>query len=221
MNDEFFTKRISETKTEIFPLDRLLPLESIYVIFEQEYKKLEEKSVFFRDRRFQRLREGYFSMFVAIYLQDINGKVPYLVFPSKPSNDVYIAYRMNDYEEQVLKLKAHEFDIKEFTDYSSSFDKFVLEKIIPKIDIYNIVISTYRKIDANDIKPLIDYLQYKNLATEIWILGAPTEIKQDYNISNVTVINKNGIVYDKIINLTDWIDKNKQPIVFQDVIHFK
>lgn len=217
----FLKKRISETKTEIFPLDRILPLESIYLIFEQKYNKLEDKNIFFKDRKFQRLREGYFAMFVAVSLQDISvsGKSHYLVFPSNPDNDVYIAYRMNN--DEIPKFKAYEFDIKEYTNWSLNFEEFMYKSIIPKIDIYNIAIPTYRKINDHNIEPLITYLKSKNLTTKIWFLGLPDETDYDYNISSVTIMNKDGIIYGKTINLNDWIDKYKTPMIFQDVIRFK
>ena len=68
MNDEKIKKRIAETEHEIFPLDRLLSLESIYLIFQQEYAKSEDRNLFFKDPKYQRLREGFFLMFVVISL---------------------------------------------------------------------------------------------------------------------------------------------------------
>ena len=224
MSDEFFKKRISETETDIFPLDRLLPLESVYTIFQQEYAKSEDKNIFFRDRKFQRLREGYFAMFVAVSLQDTSAQKPrYLVFPSDPGNDVYLAYLMSNTEtqESVPKFGAYAFDIKEYTNHSPDFKDFAQKSIIPKVDIYNISVTTYRKMDGNDLKILIDHLCAKNLTNRIWILGLPTDADYDNSISQVTIIDKNGIVYDKTINLNDWIDKDKIPIIYQDTIRFK
>ena len=221
MNKEFLKKRILETVTEIFPLDRILSLETVWLIFEKEYAKLENKNIFFKDRKYQRLREGYFAMFVAASLQQNSDKLHYLVFPSKPDNDVYIAYGISNNEKEKPKLAAYEFDIKEFTEHSSTFNEFMHKSIIPKIDIYNIAIPTYRKIDESDFKLLIDYSQLKNLDKKIWLLGLPTENDEGYAVSRVTIINKDGILYQEIINLNDWLDKSKPSIVFQDVIRFK
>jgi len=221
MNDEFLQKRIVETEHEIFPLDRLLPLESIYLIFEQEYAKSEDKNLFFKDRKFQRLREGYFAMFVAISLQDTSGKPHYIVFPSNPDNDVYIVYRINSEDEETPKLTAYEFDIKEYTNWSPDFEDFTKKSIIPKIDIYNIAIPTYRAMDGSDLDILVSHLKSNNIDRKMWILGLPSETEEDHAISDVTVINKDGIVYHKTINLSDWIDKEKIPIIFQDTIRFK
>ncbi len=223
MNDEFFKKRITETKHEIFPLDRLLSLESIYRIFQEEYAKSEDKNLFFKDPKYQRLREGYFSMFVVISLQDtlISGKRHYLIFPSDPSNDVYIGYRSNDDKEPIPKLTTYEFDIKEYTNWSPNFEEFVRKSVIPKVSIYNISVPTYRKMDGQDLQLLIDYLKANNLTRRIWILGLPSDTVENYDISDVTIIDKDGIVYHKTIDLGEWIDKTEVPVIFQDVIRFK
>jgi len=223
MNDEFLQKRITETQHDIFPLDRLLSVESIYLIFRQEYDKFEDKNLFFKNLKYQRLREGYFSMFVAISLQNTltSGKKHYLIFPSDPSNDVYIGYRSNDSSESKPELITYEFDIKEYTNWSVNFEEFAKKSIIPKIDIYNIVIATYRKMDGQDIQFLIDFLKTNNLTSRIWVLGLPSDDIEDFDISGVTIIDKDGIFYLETIDLNDWIDKTKAPVVFQDVIRFK
>ncbi len=223
MNDEFSKKRIAETEYEIFPLDRLLSLKSVYHIFQQEYIKSKDKHLFFKDRKYQRLREGYFSIFIAISLQDIlaSRKKHYLIFPSDSSNDVYVGYKSNDDKEPISKLTAYEFDIKEYTDWSTNFEEFAKESIIPKIDIYNIAIPIYRKMDWPDLQLLIDYLKANNLTRRIWILGLPSDAVEDTETSGVTIIDKDGIVYQKTINISDWIDKTETPMIFQDVLRFK
>jgi hypothetical protein len=223
MNNKLLQKRIAETEHEIFPLDRLLSLESIYLIFQQEYAKSEDRNLFFKDPKYQRLREGYFSMFAAISLQDTltSKKRHYLIFPSDPSNDVYIGYRSNDETESIPKLTTYEFDIKEYTNWSPNFEEFAKKSIIPKINIYNIVIPTYRKMDGQDLQLLVDYLKANNLTRRIWILGLQSDTVEDTDISDVTIIDKTGIVYHKTINLSEWIDKTETPMIFQDVIRFK
>jgi len=39
MEDKQFQKRISETVRDVFPLDRVIPVETVYSIFAQEYKR--------------------------------------------------------------------------------------------------------------------------------------------------------------------------------------
>jgi hypothetical protein len=212
ISEKQFKKRISDTVIEIFPIDRILPLETVFSIFSQEYAKTKDRNLFFRDRKFQRLREGYFSIFVALSLNDTSENEHFLLFPSAQDNDVYIAFPKDE------KLEGFAFDVKEFTNWSSSFSDFVNEKVIPKIDIYNLIIATYRKIDGNDLKFLIDCLKQKNVTSRVWIVASPTEENDNNEISNVTIIDRNGLVYNKTIDLNKWIDKNKTPVIYQDVV---
>ena len=205
-------KRISETKKEIFPLDRLLPLETVYSIFLEEYTGTDDRNLFFSDRKFQRLREGYFGLFATISLNETTKENHLLFFPSSPDNDMYIVYPTGD------KLTGYAFDVKEFTNWSDSFASFVDKKIIPKIDTYNLIIATYRKMDGNDLSYMVQCLDQKNIDSKIWILGSPTEKGDNPDISQVTIVDRHGFVYDKVINLNDWIDENKPPVVYQDIV---
>lgn len=76
-------------------------------------------------------------------------------------------------------------------------------------------------MDGHDLQLLVDYLKANNLTRRIWILGLPSEAVEDVDISDVTIIDKDGIVYHKTINLSKWIDKTEVPVIFQDVIRFK
>ena len=75
-------------------------------------------------------------------------------------------------------------------------------------------------MDRNDLKFLVDYLNQKNISSRIRIVSLPTDENDNNEISRITIIDKNGTVYDKIINLNDWIDKNKPPVTYQDNVRF-
>ncbi len=205
-------KRIFETKIDIFPLDRLLPLETVYKIFVEEYTKTNDKNYFFRNRKFQRLREGYTALSVAISLNQTTNKNHFLLFPSKPDNDVNILYPNDD------KFVGYEFDVKEFTNWSDSFTNFVDKTIIPKINIYNLIIATYRDINNTELTYLVNCLKDKKISTKIWLVGSSTQKHTNYKITKIIIVDHKGIAYDKTINLDDWIDKNKQPIIYQDIV---
>jgi hypothetical protein len=151
---------------------------------------------------------------VAISLNDTSQNKHLLLFPSSQDNDVYIAFPKGE------KLEGFAFDVKEFTNWSSSFTDFVNESIIPKIDIYNLIIATYRKMDGNDLKFLVDCLNEKNISSRIWIVASPTEENDNNEISHISIIDRNGLVYGKTINLNDWIDKAKPQVVYQDIVRF-
>lgn len=218
-NNKNIIKRIFETKTEIFPLDRMLPLETVYLLFLEEYNKVENKEAFAKNNIYnKRLREGYFSLFAALSLNDNQGKKQYLVFPSDPGCDVYILNRV-DMEED--KFDAFAFDIKEFTDFSKTFIDFIDKSIVPKLDIYSIIIGTHRKIKGSDLKYLSDQLKIINSMAKVWLVGSPSNENDENNISKVTIVDKEQILYDKIIVLDDWLDEGSPPIIYEDFIRFE
>lgn len=217
MDANFLKKRINQTRHDIFPLDRMLSLEAVYAIFREHYDKEPNKGVFMRDRKYQRLREGYSGLFVAISLQDTseNKQRHFMSFPEKPDNDFYIMHQMN-----ATQMGTYEFDAKEFTNYSPSFKEFVDQKIAPRIGTYNIVITTYRKIEGMDAKYLINLLQKESAPRQIWLLGAPTKNEENSDIK-VSIMGKSGVVYNEIINLNDWLDKTRPAQVYHDMLRLK
>ena len=214
------SERIFDMKTDIFPLDRMISLETVYSTFLEYIIKEKDSSIFFRHRKYQRLREGYFSLFVAISLDRSTGKKHYLLFPSEPDNDVNFMFWTGTCNAQAERFSGYAFDVKEFTDFSKSFKDFISQKIIPKISIYNLIIGTYKNIYGNDIKILIDHLQKKDTEAKIWLVGSPTENK-NYTIGKVTILSKDGIVSDEEIDLNKEIDKNSKGIIYHDIIRFK
>lgn len=210
MNKEDLKRKILETKQDIFPLDKLLPLETVYFMWKEEYVKTNDRNLFFRDRKFQRLREGYFSLFAAISLNQTTKHKHLLLFPSVQDNDVYLVYPNKN------NLVGYAFDVKEFTNWSDSFAEFVNRSIIPKIHIYNLIIATYRKIDRYDLDYLITVLEEKNIDKRVWVVSAPTEDHDNNDISKVTIVDKSGLVYDQILDVGDWVDKKAPTIVYQD-----
>ena len=156
MNNQEFQKHIQQTEEDIFPLDRILPLATVYRIFKKHYEKIDDKSIFRRDRKYQRLREGLSVLFVGCFLKKHTGFEHFIVFPKDPSNDVNFLHFKNPDEYTAYKLEC---DVKEFTDYSDSFTSFITQKVIPKIHLYNIIIPIDTNIDGHDLELLIDVLQ--------------------------------------------------------------
>jgi len=60
--DKFLQTQIGKMETEIFPLDRMLPLGTVFKIFKDEYEKSDNKTPFFSDRRYQRLLDAGFYL---------------------------------------------------------------------------------------------------------------------------------------------------------------
>ncbi len=80
------TNRIISTKHDFVPLDRMIPLKTAVNLFEKEYKK-DIKNFF--DRKYQRLREVYFSLFVCRALDLMERREHLLMFyEEQDRNDV-------------------------------------------------------------------------------------------------------------------------------------
>jgi len=215
--DEFVKKQIAEMETNIFPLDRILPLSSVYRIFKEEYEKYSNKSIFFTDRKYQRLREGYFALFVAAALDKWEVREHFLDFPQSDSNDVNIlsVKEINKNRSEFNKLIC---DVKEYTHHSESFEKFLQETIAPKIEIYNLIIGTHINVD---IKPLHNLVQ--NQESTIWIVSSPTEDDLNYDISLVTMLTSRKPIEQQYVNLSEHLAiKNDQPmVIFQNLLRDK
>lgn len=215
MDKEQFKKRISEVKIDTFPLDRILPLNTVYSLFLYEYSKLDDKNLFFKHRKYQRLREGYFALFVALSLEDLSLKDQHMIFPSSPDNDVYICNI--DLQSMKPKADAVPFDVKEFTPFSSSFDKFIETSIKPKIDTYNLIIAL--EGETVDLRGLVSFLGGRS--NKIWVTSAISEKDNQEKIMKVTVVSKDGIIYQNDINLDDRLRILEVPVVYQDIIRFR
>jgi hypothetical protein len=217
MDNAEFQKRIAEMKTDIFPLDLMLPPETVYATFVGEYAKISNKGVFFKNREFQRLREGYFSLFVAASLDDLAGKKHHLTFPIDPSNDIIFAKVTDGADE----FPAYRFDVKEFTIYSGSFEEFVQTKIIPKLEIYNLVVATYQYLDGNDLALLMEALREKGSDRRIWLTGSSSPEDKDVDIGRVTVMDKDKILYNEIIDLNERYNIEGPMVIYHDKLRLK
>ncbi len=122
--------RITETKYDFVPLDRAMPLKTAVNLFEKEYKKDIEN---FSDRKYQRLREIYFSLFVCRALDFMEEKEHFLMFHEQQDrNDV--SFITPGPEGGVGDIRY--FDVKEyvpqdrqnFNDYLDSVVKKSLNK---------------------------------------------------------------------------------------------
>ncbi len=217
--DNFLHNQIQKMETEIFPLDRLLPLSTVLKIFKNEYEKNTNKNSFFSDRKYQRLREGYFALFVATALNFWERKDHFLHFSKDPQNDVNIlsVKEMNDKKSEMWKLPC---DIKEYTQYSPDLKKFIEDKIIPKLNIYNIIIGTYLGIE--DIRPIIKLIKEQKDRLTVWIVSSSGQDEDNFKIGIVTMVHPNNEIFQRDVNLNNEIKIDNKPIlVFQNFLRDK
>ena len=138
-----------------------------------------------------------------------------MIFPSSPDNDVYICNI--DFQSMKPKADAVPFDVKEFTHFSSSFDKFIEASIKPKIDTYNLIIAL--EGENVDLRCLVSFLQGRS--NKIWVTSAMGEGDGQEKLMKVTVVSKDGIIYQDDINLDERLRILEVPVVYQDVIRFR
>ena len=177
--------------------------------------------MFFKDRKYQRLREGYFALFVAIALNFWERKDHFLQFPKNPDNDINILSikEIDNKQTQMWKLPC---DIREYTKHSSSFDEFIKNIVVPRINTYNIIIGTY--LNITDIRPTIESIQNQKQRLTVWIVSSKTP--NNDNISNgvVTMIHPNNDILQKEVNLENEIQQtnNNEPVlIFQNLLRDK
>lgn len=211
-------ERIEMTQVEIFPLDRLLPLDSVYSIFLKEYQQEENKKLFLDNRKWSRLREGYYALFAALSRSIFRDMSYCLYFPLDPSNDFYMIEMAQD-----NNSKAYCFDVKEYTEYSKSFEDFLEKSIFPilKRGIYDLVIGLHRKVSFIQLQSICDYLEHQNSPGVVFLVGAYAEENVDERIARVVALSKRGIISNEVINLDNYLKKLEAILVFQNKVKFK
>jgi len=220
IDNDKINKRIAEMKYDTYPIDRMLPLATVYKLFSEEYNKSVDKSIFFKKRKYQRLREGYFSLFVAVLLSKISGCNYFIHFPEEAGNDVNILSVKDEGGTKPVFWKLV-CDVKEFTHYSSSFDEFVQRTIVPKIRAksYHLIIGNHQGIEGSDLESLVK-LSSKEMT--IWVVSAYSPKGDDCNSGVVTVLQGRDMVSQYKIDLSKNIVINGDPmIIYQDVLRDK
>lgn len=215
MKDKEFTKRINEMSQDIFPLDRMLPYASVFKLFSNTYNNEGNKAVFFKDRGYQKFREGYWSLFACRALDRMENKEHYICFPEDPANDVNF-FSSNDSRSNLMNNLV--FDIKEFTKYSKDFQSFAREKINPKRSMYGMIIGVTEGFDGAMLKTLL--IDNEN-DSGVFIVVATSETEQNPHESRVIYLHKDKIMFDEIIDIRIGVDMDEPVIIFQDLLRNK
>jgi hypothetical protein len=214
VSKEELHRRIVETKYDIFPIGKMLPLASVHHFIVEEYKKAPEEAGF-HERKYQRLREGYFALFVAAALSKGPGGEHYMRFPLHNDNDVDIL-SVNDLKSPRPKFWKLICDVKEFTPHSQSFVDFVEKAVKPKLKAgaYHIIIGMEADAPGSLLKNLS--ILSKKTAT-VWVVSSPSPSNQSYNKMLVTRLQGESAIYQEEIDLLKDVPlTGEPPIVFQD-----
>ena len=208
-------KSVSETKWDIFPLDKLLPLETVYRIFKTEYLKIEQKGLFMDNHKFLRLREGYFALFVAAVERKISGVSYFIEFP-RYGNDINFI-EVPEYGEG----KKWECDVKEYTDHSPNFIEFISKSIKKRIRQYFLIIALHKKVEVHEMNELEKTM--KDTSTMLWLVSALDSNDYGYNLGKVIYLGnrKKPYIYDVDLSKILIYHEDDPMLVFHDKIHIK
>lgn len=214
VSKEELHKRIVETKHDVFPIGKMLPLSSVHHYIVEEYKRA-PADVSFYESKYQRLREGYFALFVAVSLNKGPGGEHYMHFPEHSDNDVDFL-SVNDIKTPRPKFWKLICDVKEFTPHSQSFEDFVEKAVKPKLraNAYHIIIGMQADAPSASLKNLASL---SSKTSTVWIVSSPSSDDQPYSKMLVTRLQGEDDIYNEEIDLLKEVPlTGEPPIVFQD-----
>jgi len=193
---EYIQDQSARMEWNTFPLDRQLPVGSVWKMFKDEYKKVLKTKEKFSGNKNQRLREGYFSLFVAVAKSRLEQKEHWLAFPKDPKCDAHLL-SVKEVKNGHPTLWNFPCDVKEYTSYSPSFLQFLGEKVVPRLELenYNIIIGIHA--DISDPQPAIDLLKQRTQKLTVWLVS--NTAKDEYDIAKGRVI----MVFGDIVKFCD------------------
>ena len=223
-NDDikYIQDQSAKMEWDTFPLDRQLPVGSVWKVFKDEYKKILQVDRKFSGNKHQRLREGYFALFVAVAKSRLEQKEHWLTFPKDPKCDTHLL-SVKEVKNGHPTLWKFPCDVKEYTKHSPSFPQFLEEKVVPRLELenYNIIVGVHK--DILNLEEAIGFLSQRTQKLTVWIVSSPTS--NDDNFAKGRVI----MVFGNIVKFCD-IDlsteipqiKDGEPIlIFQNYLRDK
>jgi hypothetical protein len=200
------TDRISKTRYDFVPLDKIIPLKTALNIFDREYRKAGSN---YFDRKFQRLREIYFSLFVCRALDFIEEKEHFLVFPARQdSNDVSIIAL-----DSPEKGNMQYYDVKEYLNKKESVSEFI-DHVLVKSQFanYNLIVGFHLNVRLE--------LDLSVIRKSIFLVSNIDEKNEDKYKGLVRLINAGGCIFDRQIDLTDLVDLVAPDVIYHDRLKF-
>lgn len=188
----------------------MFPLKTGVNLFLQAYKKSEGN---FFDREYQRLREILFSLFVCRALDILEKKEHFLLFHERQDmNDVsFITPSLT------WAFKMQYFDVKEYTPRDpDNFDMF-FQKIIKKSlnKDYNLIVWVHKNPQSGSIEKI----KWNEVKKSVFIIFWADEKDESWFKSRVTLISKEIVQLDEIIDLSDLIAPEDPPLFYDDKIN--
>lgn len=213
MNEKIFNQ-INTMRTEIFPLDRILPKNTVFSIFLDTFNKTKNKSDFMKNsEETKRLRQAYWGLFACAALDIVEDENHFMHFPSKPENDVDFLSR-NISKTIKTTMNCLKFDVKEFTSHSlkDGFELFIKEKINPQRNIYGIIIGIHEDIGILKSSTLL----YNTEDHGLIIIATKDQDNESITEADVLFIYKNKVVLDEKIDLLKFMRYTDTPVIYQN-----
>lgn len=204
--------RSRKTEWDIFPLDRMFQINFGYKIFKDEYKKVLQKSTILKSRKYQRLHEIYFALFVAVTKSKVENKEHFLVVPKDPEHDVDLI-SVNDLTKIRPLMWRFPCDIKEYGDHSLSFDDFLKKSVLPKLQSSHVIVGIHKTFTFTECSE--ELIRNSTSKFSLWFVSGADNSKAD------VFSNYGGVFRNLPIDLnTDIpaINDGEAEIIFQDVL---
>lgn len=185
---EYIRDNSAKIEWDIFPLDKQLPVSSVWRIFKDEYAKALKVNKGFSGNKYKRLREGYFALFAAVAKSQLEQREHYVLFPKNPNCDAELISVKEERTNHTPLCWYYPCDVKEYTEHSSSFLNFLNEKVTPRLELenYNIVIGINETV--TDIQESIEHLLSHTNKYAVWFVYKATEDDNDIGRQRVTLL---------------------------------
>lgn len=206
---EALEEKIQNTEWEFVPLDKMIPLKTAINIFDREYTK--SKGVDYFKRKFQRLREIYFSLFVCRALDVMEKREHFLCFHKRQDfNDVSFISINNEGDCGNIQY----YDVKEYVNNQDGINVFlanVLKKV--KYKDYNLIIGIHKdgklELNLNSIKKSV-----------FFVSNVDGQSDNNYK-SQVRLVSQKQVVFDEVVDLNNLIDDEATNIIYHDRLNLE
>lgn len=201
---------------EIFPLDKMLPKNTVLSLFLERYNAaLNKKDLMRNSPETKRIREAYFGLFAGVALDILQKENHFMLLPRKPDNDVCFLWP-NDLEAVRPKMNMLEFDVKEYEAHSfgRGFNKFMEETVSKNRTIRGVIVGAHEDIGVLQADDLFFDLRDRG----VMIVAAESKSDENPMRARVVYVLKDSILFDGTVNLVDHLDAAAPRLVYDDLI---
>lgn len=201
---------------EIFPLDKMLPKNTVLSLFLERYNAAFNKKDLMRNSpETKRVREAYFGLFAGVALDILQGENHLMLLPRKPDNDVCFLWP-NDLEAVRPKMNMLEFDVKEYeaNSFGRGFNKFMEETVSKNRIIRGVIVGVHE--DIGTLRP--EDLFFDQRDRGVMIVAAESQSDENPMRAKIIYALKDSILFDDTVNLDDHLNAAAPHMVYDDIV---